>query len=202
MIKHKLIKKGKLAWALVTSISDPNFLIPVKIKIVDVRFHEYNPKYLVKILKFYDNVYIIRDHFINRKFITTLDKNNNASKFLPFSKSFKPKSTADIIDYMDSKDMKILVESVFVVSSKTRMLEMLEILQDYFIMETIQNLKELTARTTYKGQFSVDSNIDFFIKFRSFILSISPKTDKEYKEFIDRFDTFKLRNRFDIHFKD
>ena len=52
MIKHKLIDKGSIAHAIISPINDPNKFIPIKVVIKDIQFDEYNPFYLVKIIKF------------------------------------------------------------------------------------------------------------------------------------------------------
>ena len=40
MIKHKLIDKGSVAHALLSSVHEPNVLIPVKVTIKDIKFDD------------------------------------------------------------------------------------------------------------------------------------------------------------------
>ena len=79
MIKHKLIDKGSVAHALISSVHEPNILMPVKVTIKDIKFDEYNPLYLVKIVKFYDNINFLKKYFIGN--YTTLEKDGEHKYF-------------------------------------------------------------------------------------------------------------------------
>ena len=60
MIKARLFVKGETIYALLSSYSHPNILIPVKAIVKDVKYDEINPVYLIKVVKFYDNILFLK----------------------------------------------------------------------------------------------------------------------------------------------
>ena len=61
MTETDLFEKNSIAHCFLFSSTNPNVLIPVKVFIKDIKFYESNPKYLVKIVKFYDTVHFLKD---------------------------------------------------------------------------------------------------------------------------------------------
>ena len=72
MPKHRIFDKGKSIYAIITSYNKPNVHLPVKCIIMDTKWDPVNPKYLVKIINFYDGYLFIRDNFFDMTFSKTL----------------------------------------------------------------------------------------------------------------------------------
>mgnify|MGYP000706873360 CR=1 FL=1 len=68
MINHKLFAKGEKIHALISTTQQPNVLFPVRAIIYDVKFDDINPRYQIKVIKFYDQIYFLK---------------KNLSKYLP-----------------------------------------------------------------------------------------------------------------------
>ena len=60
MIKHKIFTKGEYVQALISTTQNPNVLIPVRGLIYDVKFDDVNPRYQIRIKKFYDNIVFLK----------------------------------------------------------------------------------------------------------------------------------------------
>ncbi len=52
MIKHRMFGRGEKIYALLSSYTDPNLLIPIECIIKDIKIDEINPQYLIKIIRF------------------------------------------------------------------------------------------------------------------------------------------------------
>jgi len=166
MIKHKLINKGSLAHSLITSVNDPNILIPVKVIIKDIQFDEYNPVYLVKITKFYDNIYFLKKHFLNNKFANGFNKKPRI-----FWISNDIKTVQELENYLEKEQSRffVVVDSIHTTRYKNELNNMFNKIQDFLILRNISELKELSTRTFYSGKLRFDTQIEFFIRLKRMI---------------------------------
>ncbi len=73
MIKHKIFTKGEYVQALISTTQNPNVLIPVRALIYDVKFDEVNPRYQIRIKKFYDNIVFLKSYLFGGRFIRDFD---------------------------------------------------------------------------------------------------------------------------------
>ena len=172
-IKHELFNKGEKRYALISPSSDPRLLFPVKVIIKDIKFEEYNPKYLVKIIKFYDSFTYLKNNFLDIKFVWKFDANPK-----PFNKDIlnavyggDVKTTEELINklYENSDRNCFVVDSIFVTQLYDQLEKLFIDLQDYFIESSIKDLKFLTTRAFYKGQYSIQTHRAFFNRLRKFI---------------------------------
>ena len=79
MINHRLFVKGEEIYALLTSHSHPNVLIPVKAVVKDVKYDDVNPLYQIKAVKFYDDIRFLKKYLFDMSFQNVFDK--RARKF-------------------------------------------------------------------------------------------------------------------------
>ena len=184
MIKHNLIDKGSIAHCLISSINEPNKFIPVKVVIKDIKFDEYNPLYLVKIIKFYDSIYFLKSYFMNNKF-----HNNFGKKARTFWISNEIKSTEHLQNYLEKEDSRfyVVVDSIHTTRYKNEMIEMFNKLQDFLIYRNIDELQELTTRNSYSGHLKFNSKSEFFIRLRKMIIDKVEDLKITWDEFINRF---------------
>ena len=73
MIKSNLFDKKSLCHALLQSSSEPEILIPVKAIIEDIKLNEDTPLYLVRVIKFYDNIDFLKWGFYDSSFRTSFN---------------------------------------------------------------------------------------------------------------------------------
>tara|TARA_Y100000385_G_C12935389_1_gene568644 strand:+ start:437 stop:991 length:555 start_codon:yes stop_codon:yes gene_type:complete len=184
MIKHKLIDKGSIAHSLISSISEPNVFIPVKVVIKDIKFDEYNPLYLVKIIKFYDSIYFLKSHFMNHKFSNGFDK-----KARPFWIKDDLRNTNQLQNHLEKEDSRffVVVDSIHTFRYKNDMTDMFNKLQDFLIYRNIQELQELTTRNSYSGQLKFSSKTEFFVRLKRMINDKIVDLKLTWDEFTRRF---------------
>ena len=166
MIKHKLIDKGSVAHALLSSVHEPNVLIPVKVTIKDIKFDEYNPMYLVKIVKFYDNINVLKKYFIGNSFA-----NNFQKKPRPFWIPKDINTVQKLENYLEKEDSRfyVVVDSIHTTRYKNDMNDMFNKMQDFLIYRNISELSELTTRNAYSGSLKISSKAEFFIRLKRMI---------------------------------
>jgi len=166
MIKHKLINKGSIAHALITSINDPNILIPAKVVIKDIKFDEYNPLYLVKVIKFYDNIYFLKKYFCNNKFV-----NNFGKKARNFWISNDLKTVQELENLIAKEDNRfyIVIDSIHTTRYKNDLEDMFNRIQDFLILRNLSEIKEFSTRTFYTGKLNFNTQAEFFIRLKRMI---------------------------------
>jgi len=183
MIKHKLIDKGSVAHALISSVHEPNILMPVKVTIKDIKFDEYNPLYLVKIVKFYDNINFLKKYFIGNSFSNSFGK-----KPRPFWISKDIKNVQNLENYLNKEDQRfyIVVDSIHTVRYKNELESTFNKIQDFLIQRNISELKQLSTRNFYSGNFKFSTNIEFFSNLRKMFIGKITDMKIGWDEFIKR----------------
>lgn len=181
MIKHKLIDKGSVAHALISPINNPNKFIPVKVIIKDVKFDEYNPLYLVKIIKFYDSIYLLKKYFMNNKFPNDFNK-----KSRNFWISNDITTTNQLQNYLDKEGSRffVVVDSIHTTRYKVDMIDLFNKLQDFLICRNIQELEEHTTRNSYSGFLKFQSKIEFYSRLKRMLVDKITDIKKTWDDFI------------------
>ena len=157
----KIFVPGDRIYCLISSTSEPNLLIPVKVEVIDVEQHIYNPKYIIQIIKFYDSLRFIKEHFLSKNFkyarrSSTADNKikhrtsqNKARQYDidsiedlealfngDIETSVKKIKTVDL-DYKDFTDYKerhyLIIDSLFCYKTKFEMLEALNQITDFMV---------------------------------------------------------------------
>jgi hypothetical protein len=184
MTKVELFEKNSIAHCFLFSSTNPNTLIPVKVFIKDVKFYESNPKYLVKIMKFYDSVHFLKGSLFNRPFQTKFD---TRSRILNFSKT-DFKSTESIIEYMyenDDSKYYFVVESINMVKYKKELIDLFNKLQDFFIIRSIKEWRSHSNRSLYSGKFNMSSKTEFHNRLKSMIADRVGRGESDFEDFVD-----------------
>jgi hypothetical protein len=183
MIKHKLIDKGSVAHALITSVHEPNILIPVKVTIKDIKFDEYNPLYLVKIVKFYDNINFLKKYFIGNSFSNSFGK-----KPRPFWISNDINTVQKLENHLNKEGERfyVVVDSIHTVRYKNELEDIFSKIQDFLILRNISELKELTTRNLYAGPYKYNTKIEFLASLRNMLISKITDMKISWDEFVKR----------------
>lgn len=184
MTETDLFEKNSIAHCFLFSSTNPNVLIPVKVFIKDIKFYESNPKYLVKIVKFYDTVHFLKDAMFNRPFQTKFD---TRSRILNFSRT-NFKSTESIIEYMyEDVDSKyyFVVESINMVKYKKELTDLFNKLQDFFIIRSIKDWRSQSTRSLYAGKFNMSSKTEFHNRLKSMIGDQVGLSERDFVDFVD-----------------
>jgi len=160
MKKHRIFNKGETIHCFLTSYSDSNVFIPVKALVMETKWDPVNPKYLVKVLKFYDSMDYLKKHFFSCNFFFEFEKRGKTIQLK--SSEFTKVSDLEIrLNQMDERKFYIVVESVMAVKQKLDLQDLFNDIQFFLICRKLSETKELMTRTFYKGAFRLDSMSEF-----------------------------------------
>lgn len=156
MIRTNLLDKKSICHALLYSSNNPEIIIPIKGIIEDIHFDQDIPYYSIKLIKFYDNIVFLKDHFIDHPFL--LKYKSKPNRFhIP-----KVKTVAELeIWFSDECTHRFCVESTMVVRTKLEMAELFNKIQEYLYIKNLRNMREIGSRGLYEGPFKIPSKIEF-----------------------------------------
>lgn len=156
MIKTKLFDRRSLCHVLIYSPSNPEVIFPVKAVIQDIHFDPNIPSYTVKIIKFYDNIIFLRNHFYNHSFLV---------KYKTKPKKFnipKKKTVAELETWFNEEsNILFCVNSTMVFRTKIEMMEMFNKIQEYLIIKNLRAIRDSINRPAYNGELRIESKIEF-----------------------------------------
>lgn len=182
MIKHKIFSKGEYVQALISTTQQPNIVIPVRGLIYDVKFDDINPQYQIRVKKFYDTMYFLKQNLFGGRFIRDFEGGETRIN----AKRTNYKNTEDLVDGLfDGDNWKkylIVVDSVFCTKTLSEQMELFNNLQSFMIESKIKEIYELSTRYPYrkaKGEFAYDSKGEFVTALKKFLGDRVPQ-DKEW----------------------
>lgn len=187
VVKRKelgMIKKGTIAYALLSSSDYPDVLLPVKCFIKDVYFVDLTLFYEMKIMMFYDidTCFLLR-HLKDLKFrVNRGAKGSHRVIKLPQGL----KSLDQLNNYFNetNKETTFHIESCFVKSTKKDMIKMFNKIQDYLIFKHLRIAENLMNRSIYEGKLKTKNKEEFKIRMeRGFNSMFSSNT--EAREYFD-----------------
>jgi hypothetical protein len=182
MINHDLIKKESIAHTIISSVSHPNVLIPVKVIIKDVKYQVDNPKYLVKIIKLYENLSFLKSTFMNMSFINGFGKRAKPFIFDPTKYKRVEEFENDISE--EEEKYYIVVDSIMTWRFKHDMQVMFNKLQRYLIMRNISELRNNITRSFYSGDLKLDTKNNFDHRLKSMLGDKLFNNEKEFHDFV------------------
>ena len=111
--------------ALLASHTNPNILLPVKGVILDSKWDPVNPLYQIRIIKLYDNMKFLKQHFFGMNFRHEFE--NRARKMILKSEDFKTtKALEDRLNDKDRERFYVVIESVMCTKQKLVFLDYLK----------------------------------------------------------------------------
>ncbi len=165
MKKHRVFNKGNYVYCLLSSHTRPNVQIPVKGLIIDTKWDSVNPKYQIRILKFYDTMAFLKKNFFDMNFHHQFNK--KAKQISLKESEFKNVQVLEKrLNDDDREKFYLVVDSIMCTKTRVQLQELFEKVQFYLISKSIKEIKSITTRPFYKGSFSVDSKKEFNIRFK------------------------------------
>tara|TARA_Y100000389_G_scaffold192600_1_gene220262 strand:- start:39210 stop:39809 length:600 start_codon:yes stop_codon:yes gene_type:complete len=151
MIKHPLFSKGDQIHALISTTHKPDILFPVRATIYDVKFHDINPQYQIRIKKFYDDIYFLKKNMFGGRFIKNFEGKDTKINLKRGNYSTIEDVENLIFNGDKWKQYLILVDSVFCVRTRAEQLDLFSKIQTFHIELKLKELFELANRSNYKG---------------------------------------------------
>jgi len=158
---HKKFNVAEKVYCILTSNNQPEFFIPIKAIIREVKWDPVNPKYMVDILKFYDSFTFLKTHFSKMNFqFNMTDKARPISVKINFDEL---KTLSDLYDVIsdDQKSYKILVDSIMTFNTKGEMYDVFQDLMLFIISRNLKTIRGNASRSFYKGPLSIIHKNDF-----------------------------------------
>lgn len=182
MIKHKIFSKGEYVQALISTTQQPNIIIPVRGLIYDVKFDDINPQYQIRVKKFYDTMYFLKQNLFGGRFIRDFEGGETRIN----AKRTNYKNTEELVEGLfDGDNWKkylIVVDSVFCTKTLDEQMVLFNNLQSFMIESKIKEIYELSTRYPYrkaKGEFAYESKGEFVTALKKFLGDRIPQ-DKEW----------------------
>jgi hypothetical protein len=188
MIKHRLFNKNELVYTYMISTNDPFLMIPVKGRITDVRYDELNPRYRIKILKFYDHFTYLKKTLPH---VRIQSRFNDKPRMLKFGddiiNKYEIKTVAALEAWIGkSSSNYIIIDSLFCFKKRHEMELYFDKFMNHFIEINMQNLKRLMVRSPYKGTYKIESPGNFKIRLERFIGDKVVKDGKSFDNYMRR----------------
>ena len=165
MKTHRIFNKGQFVYCLLASHTNPNILLPVKGVILDSKWDPVNPLYQIRIIKLYDNMKFLKQHFFGMNFRHEFE--NRARKMILKSEDFKTtKALEDRLNDKDRERFYVVIESVMCTKTKIGLSGLFEKVQFYMISKNLKEIRDISARPFFKGPFSLDSVKEFDARYK------------------------------------
>jgi len=165
-MKHRIFKKGDYIYGLLSSRSKPESLIPVRGVIMDTKWDPVNPKYKIKILKFYDNILYLKKYFFGTNFNRTFKRSSIGP--LPLKKEDYPTvvSLENRLHSSDAERFYVVIDSIMCVKTLQELRVLYDDIHFYLISKRLKEIKEISIRSFYRGVFSLSSIHEFNMKMK------------------------------------
>ena len=165
MKAHRIFDKGQIVYCLLASHTNPNILLPVKGIIMDSKWDPVNPLYQIRIIKLYDNMKFLKQHFFGMNFRHEFE--NRARKMILKSEDFKTtKALEDRLNDKDRERFYVVIESVMCTKTKIGLSGLFEKVQFYMISKNLKEIRDISTRPFFKGPLSLDSVKEFDAKYK------------------------------------
>lgn len=179
--KTRYYHKGERIFCLLTSHTQPNVFIPVSAVVQEMKWDEINPIYQVKVTRFFDNISYLKKHLKRMRF----SQNFGIKPFVWRLDDEDLKTVAGLTKKIREGENKyyVAVDSVLCTKYEQDMRDLFAKLLFFLIGRDLQNIKENSTRSFYKGGFRFDSILEFKTRFEKFF---SDKfSEQELKRFLD-----------------
>lgn len=183
--RQTLFYKGDSIYVLVSCTNMPSFVVPVKGIIKEIKHDAKNPKYLIKIVKFFDSWTTIKRFFIKNRFKYTFRDKSRRSKIEDVT------SLEALYEKLNNPDLEhryyIVVDSLMSFKSRGAMDHAFNEIQDFLIHKKLRDLCTYQIRGFYKGKYKVHNKTGWFKMARSIIDVDGDLTDEEFKKLMKSF---------------
>ena len=168
MINHRLFVKGEVIYVLLTSYSHPNVLIPIKAIVKDVKYDDVNPQYLVKAVKFYDNILFLKKYLFDMSFANKFDKR---ARNFPLKGDIKNKE--ELMEIINEKKKEenyyFVVDSIMTKKWKGELVILFNKVTNHLIEKRFRENREMMSRTFYTGTYTMTGEAEYNARLKKFI---------------------------------
>lgn len=165
MKKHRIFNKGNYVYCLLTSHSRPNVQIPIKGLIMDTKWDTINPKYQIRILKFYDTMKFLKTNFFGMNFHHKFDKKARQMG-LKKDEFTNVQILEKRLNDPDREKFYLVIDSIMCTKTRVQLEELFKRVQFYLISKNLKEIKTIATRPFFRGPFSVDSKKEFDIRLK------------------------------------
>jgi len=184
MHKYRIYIKGDQIHALLSSYNHPNTLIPVKAIVKDMKWDASNPKYKIKILKFYDSLQFLKKYLFNMNF--HYDYTNKARKFRLKDSDFESvKEIEDALKGPDEQRFYLVVESVMCSRTKIDLKILFKKIHRFLISIKLKEIREISLRPFYDDEFRLYTKKEFKKRLYHYIGDNFEKTGEDFNRYAD-----------------
>lgn len=177
MIQHRLFPKGEYCHALISSPSNPNILFPVRGLILEVKMDDHNPQYLLKIIKFYDDIHFLKRYFIGQRFVTDLKGKQTAFKFKRSSFSNCEDFENRLAEEKSWMKYTVVADSIMCTKTEAEVRDLFNIVQTFMIEKAIKEIFEMSTRVYYRtGQYYFQTRDEYEMAVKRFLKDRTPTT--------------------------
>ena len=153
---------GTECYALVTSPNEPEFLLPVKVIILEKYTQSDRTTYKVKIREIFEtDLNFLKEHFINVKVSMNL-KSANLTTLLRKSQVDSVNSMSELIQKLNDKPFYL--EDNYIVPDKAGLIDMYNKFVKYIINYHFRKLFQLTSRSFLANQPVFNNQKELFIR--------------------------------------
>lgn len=160
MPAHRIFDKSKSVWAIVMAYNMPHIHLPVKCTIMDTSWDPVNPKYVVKITKFYDNWTFLSQYFFDMQFSKSL-RERARPMYLEASDFHSIAGLEAVLNGSNAERYYVQLDSVMCFGNLGEMKDRFNKLQLYLISKNLKQIRESTGRSIYSGPMKTDSAREF-----------------------------------------
>jgi len=179
MIKQRLFVKGETIHALLSSYSHPNILIPVKATVKDVKYDEINPVYLIKVVKFYDNILFLKKYLFDMTFANKIGRRPRRLK-IEYSKTKNLRDLEELFNGPKQDAHYLVVDSIMCTKLKGDMLELFNKIQNHLIEKNFRQCREYMTRIFYSGSYRLTGDAEYNARLNKFI---GDKVEMDFTKF-------------------
>ena len=153
---------GTECYALITCPNEPEFLLPVKVILLEKYTQGERTTYKVKIREIFENdINYLKEHFSSVKVSMSL-KTNNITALLKKTEVESVNTISELIQKLNDKPFYL--EDNYIVPDKTGLIDLYNKFVKYIINYHFKKLYQLTSRSFISGQPIFNNQKDVFLR--------------------------------------
>jgi hypothetical protein len=187
MIHHRIFPKGEYCHALISSKANPNILFQVRGLIYDVSMDPYNPQYLIKIIRFYDDINFIKRHFIGHKFQRDFIGHDTTWTFNRNMFNTREDFEQHIQNQKNPNRYMIVADSVMCTKTLTESTKLYNTIESFMVEKSIRDIYDAVTRTQYrKGKYAFSNRDEFRFALKRFLKDKIDVTEEYLDDILNR----------------
>jgi len=132
---------------------------------MDTKWDTINPKYQIRILKFYDTMKFLKTNFFGMNFHHKFDKKARQMG-LKKDEFTNVQILEKRLNDPDREKFYLVIDSIMCTKTRVQLEELFKRVQFYLISKNLKEIKTIATRPFFRGPFSVDSKKEFDIRLK------------------------------------